>query len=169
MKKLITSAILSLTVFVYQGLAKEVKYNTYVYGINVGKITIKQNGNNITVEGKTRRAISWLYNYAFKFKANGNKYYLYERENGKPKVYTNTKIYQKKAWLPLLVDFIRYGEIKKNAHYPFNLRKSGTKYIILPTKSKKVKRIEFKIGKQDRFPTEIFIDGKVDIRIKRER
>jgi hypothetical protein len=167
MKKFLGVLALTFAVSI-PALAKEVKYSTSIYGINVGNIIIKQNGDNIYVEGKTRRAISWLYNYAFKFKAEGNKYYLYEKENGKKKVYTNEQIFQKKAWLPLIVDFIRYGEVKKNAHYPFKLVKNGNKYIIIPLKSKKVKKIIFTVGNKDRFPLEIFIDGKTDIKIKRK-
>jgi hypothetical protein len=168
MRKIFVLAFFVLGMLFNLAISKEVIYDTSVYGINVGNIVIKENGNHIFVEGKTRSAISWLYNYAFKFEAKGDKYYLYENENGKQKVYTNEKIFEKKAWLPLLVDFIRYGEIRKNIHYPFKLIVKGNKYIIIPLKSKKVKKIEFVVGKKDRFPLEIFIDGKVDITIKRK-
>ncbi|RUM59461.1 MAG: hypothetical protein DSY66_03005 [Persephonella sp.] len=155
--------LLSLSVF-----AKEIHYKSKVYGISVGDVVIRDNGDKIIVEGSTYRGLSWLYNYSFKFKAIGDKYYLYENENGKEKVYTNEKIYEKKAWLPILVDFIRYGKIRKNIYYPFKLKIEGNKYIIIPLKSKKVKKIEFTVNNKDRYPVEIYIDGKIDITIIRE-
>ena len=162
-------SILSLIILFKFTLAKEILYKSKVYGISIGDVVIRDNGNKIIVEGSTYKGLSWLYNYSFKFKAEGDNYYLYENENGKEKVYTNEKIYQKKAWLPILVDFIRYGKIRKNTYYPFKLKIKENKYIIIPLKSKKVKRIEFKVGKSDRYPLEIFIDGKIDITIVRSK
>ena len=168
MAKRFLFSVLFLILIFNISMAKDILYKSKVYGISVGDVVIKDNGKTIKVEGSTYKGLSWLYNYSFKFKAEGDNYYLYENENGKQKVYTNEKIYQKKAWLPILVDFIRYGEVRKNIYYPFKLKIVGNKYIIIPLKSKKVKKIEFTVGKKDRYPLRIFIDGKIDITIIRE-
>ncbi len=167
-------AFLSTLLFLNISIAKQVFYKSSVYGVNVGEVVIEEQGNRIYVNGSTYRGISWLYNYSFKFKSDGKNYYLFENENGKQKIYTNEKIYQKKAWLPILVDFIKSGKVNKNisSYYPFRLKITDlgnnlTKYTIIPTKSKKVKKIEFTVGKKDNFPLKIFIDGKLDITLER--
>lgn len=174
MKIRIYYAFLSSLLFFNISIAKQVFYKSSVYGINVGEVVIEEQKGEIYVNGSTYRGVSWLYNYSFKFKSEGNNYYLFENENGKQKIYTNAKIYKKKAWLPILVNFIKFGKVDKNisSYYPFklkitNLDKDLTKYTIIPTKSKKVKKIEFTVGKKDNFPLRIFIDGKIDITLER--
>ncbi|WP_457641664.1 hypothetical protein [Persephonella sp.] len=142
-------------------------YKTYVGSIPVGEIQIVIEKNKVKAFGNTHPYISWLYNYTFRFEVNGSNYILYEKENKKEKVYKNEKIYEKKPWLPLIIDFIRYGKKPKNSIYPFKIEKKENIYIIYPFKSKSVKKIILKTGSDNNFPEVIDIDGRYHIILKK--
>ncbi len=145
---------------------EEIIYKTYLGSIPVGEIKIIVSNDEVTAEGSTYPYISWLYSYNFRFYMNRENITLYERENKKEKVFKKDKIYEKKPWLPLIIEYILYGKNSNSDLYPIKVEKKKDKYFIYPLKSKKVKKIVMYIDKS-RFPSKIDIDGKYHIILER--
>ncbi|WP_457623385.1 hypothetical protein [Persephonella sp.] len=160
-KKILIVLLIPFCVF-----SEEVLYKTYLGSIPVGEIKITIEKNRVVAEGSTYHYISWLYNYNFRFIKEDNNYLLYEKENKKEKIYKKDKIFEKKPWLPLIVEYILYGKNSSSDIYPIKIEKKGNTYIIFPLKSKRVKKITMSIDKS-RFPLMIDIDGKYHIILKR--
>ncbi|WP_457639833.1 hypothetical protein [Persephonella sp.] len=145
-------------------------YKVYVYFLPVGEITFNIQENRAEVKGETYKSLRWIYNYTFRFEASEKGYFLYEKENKKEKLYTNNEIEKKKPWLPLIVKYILEGkkpDSEKDPNFPYRLEEKNGKVIIYPLKSKKVKKIIIKLSEKDRLPSEIQIEGKLDITLKR--
>jgi len=153
--------LISCTVY-----SEETIYKTYLGSIPVGEIKISLSEKKVTAEGSTYPYISWLYSYNFKFVMDGADFYLYERENEKEKKFDRKKIYEKKPWLPLIVEYIMYGKNSNSDLYPIKVEKKGSIYVIYPLKSKRVKKIVMYIDKS-RFPLKIDIDGRYHIVLER--
>lgn len=169
MKKALISIFLTLLLAIPSNADKGV-YKVYVFFIPVGEITFNIQKNTALVKGETYKSLRWLYNYTFKFEANDKGYFLYEKENKKEKVYKNQEIEKKKPWLPLIVKYITEGrkpDSKDDNHFPYKIVESKNNVIIYPLKSKKVKKIVIKNSKHQKLPEEIFIEGKINITLKR--
>ncbi|SNZ08950.1 hypothetical protein SAMN06265182_1429 [Persephonella hydrogeniphila] len=162
-----------LTLFMYLfSYAEKGTYKAYVYFIPVGEIYFDIQKDKAIVKGETYKSLRWIYNYTFRFEANKNGYFLYEKENEKEKVYKNEQIEKKKPWLPLIVKFILEGkkpDSEKDKNFPYRIEEKENSVIIYPLKSKKVKKITVKLSKKDRLPDYIQIDGKIDIKLERIR
>ncbi|ACG56749.1 hypothetical protein HY04AAS1_0057 [Hydrogenobaculum sp. Y04AAS1] len=88
------------------------KYETNFVGLSAGVVTVDiKSPQNIDCEGKTKGLFSIFYSYEFKFKKNGDSYFLEEITNGKKRIYTEEKIMKEKAWIPLFVSMLT------NSHY----------------------------------------------------
>ncbi|WP_457644380.1 hypothetical protein [Persephonella sp.] len=147
-------------------LADEVIYRTFLGSIPVGEVKISVKEESVTAEGSTYPYISWLYSYNFKFVMDKDNFYLYEKENEKEKIFDKEKIYEKKPWLPLVVEYIMFGKNTSSDLYPIKIEKKDNIYVIYPLKSKRVKKIVMHID-ESRFPLKIDIDGKYHIVLER--
>jgi len=88
------------------------KYETNFVGLSAGVVTVDiKSPQNIDCEGKTKGLFSIFYSYEFKFKKNGDNYFLEEITNGKKRIYNEEKIMKEKAWIPLFVSMLT------NSHY----------------------------------------------------
>ena len=145
---------------------KTAVYRAYYSFFPIGKITFNWDNDRIEVHGEVYPYLKSFYNYDFKFVAQDNDFFLYEHENSKVRVYKGEKLYKKKPWLPLIVQFLKTRKAKINSDFPYRVKKEGNKYIVYPLKSKKVKKIEVVFGKSD-FPEYIRIYGKHYIKMKK--
>ncbi|AAC07489.1 hypothetical protein [Aquifex aeolicus] len=153
--------LLILLTFVSFVFSKTFYYDVYVFFFRVGEIKIQIDKEKSYAEGKTLESMKWLYSYDFRFYEEKGDMKLYEREKEKVRVFGKDKIYEKKPWIPLLVDYLKTGKVKENNL--FKVKKEGNKFIVIPLKSKRVKKIILKDGK---VPKEIVIHGKVKIKLK---
>ncbi len=161
--------VILLLTFILSGFsfAKEALYKVYYGFLPVGEVVLKWNKDDIYVKGKVYDYLSFIYDYDFEFKWSDNDVFLYEKENGKKKVYRGKKLYEKKPWLPLLVKFLKTKKPDEKAKdFPYRLKIEGNKFIIFPIHSKKVSKIVvyFK-DKEDIFPEKIKIYGKHYIKL----
>lgn len=169
MKRTVLSVFLILACF-FPSYAEKGVYKAYVYFIPVGEITFQIEKDNVTVKGETYKSLRWIYNYTFRFEANRDGYFLYEKENKKEKIYRNKQIEEKKPWLPLIIKYILEGkkpDSDKDPDFPYRIEERGDTVYIYPLKSKKVKKITLKISKNSRLPEKIDIEGKIDITLER--
>ena len=169
MKRAVLSLFLILAYFLISYAEKGV-YRAYVYFIPVGEITFNLEKDKVLVKGETYKSLRWIYNYTFRFEANKDGYFLYEKENKKEKIYKNKQIEKKKPWLPLIVKYIKEGkkpDPDKDLDFPYRIEEKGDTVFIYPLKSKKVKKIRLKLSKNSRLPEKIEIEGKIDITLKR--
>ena len=124
----------------------------------MGEIKITLTQNRAVAEGRTYKSFEWLYRYNFRFLQEGKKIFLYEREKDKERVYEGQEVYEKKPWIPVVVEYLRNGKVQESEL--FSVRREGEKVIVIPKKSKKVKRIILYGGK---IPKKIKIYGKLTI------
>jgi len=141
--------------------SKTFYYDVYVLFFRVGEIKIQIEKNKSYAEGKTLKSMSWLYSYNFKFYEEKGDMKLYENEKGRVKVFGKEKIYEKKPWIPLLVEYLKSGKIVENNI--FKVKREENNLVVIPLKSKRVKKILIKDGK---IPREIIIYGRVKIKLK---
>ncbi|MDQ7055643.1 MAG: hypothetical protein Q9M89_03810 [Persephonella sp.] len=147
-------------------------YRAYVYFIPVGEITFDVKKDKAFVKGETYKSLKWLYNYTFRFEANSDGYFLYEKENKKEKIYKDEQIKKKKPWLPLIVKYIMEGkkpDSEKDRNFPYRIERQKDRVIIYPLKSKKVKKIVMLLKNGSRLPERIEIEGKIDITLEKIR
>ncbi len=169
MRRKVLSLFLFLASF-FISYAEDGVYKAYVFFIPVGEITFHLEKDKVLVKGETYKSLRWIYNYTFRFEANSDGYFLYEKENKKEKIYKNKKIEEKKPWLPLIVKYIKEGkkpDSDKDPDFPYRIEEKKDTVFIYPLKSKKVKKITLKLSKNSRLPEKIEIDGKIDITLER--
>jgi len=140
---------------------KELVYEVYLFFFPVGEVKIELSEGRALAEGKTKEGWRWLYSYDFKFVQEGDEVLLVEVEKGKKKTYEGKKVYEKKPWIPVVVEYLRTGTVKETDFFKVK-RENGTLRVI-PLKSKKVKEIVLEGGNP---PKEIKIEGKADITLK---
>jgi len=151
------------------------KYKVYALGIGIGEVYFKISDKKIEAEGKTYDRFSWLYNYDFKFYSDDNYMALYEKEGKKERIYENEAIYEKKPWLPIIAMFFKKDKSLNdilNSNILINgkpviIRKEGRRIIFEPQESK-TKRITIFLEDGKDFPTQIYIEGKVNINLELE-
>ncbi len=159
--------LLFFLIFFSFSFGKTAIYRAYFGFIPVGEIKFIWDNDTILVKGNVYSYLKSFYNYDFEFRAADNDFFLYEHENRKVRVYKGEKLYQKKPWLPLIVNFLKTGKEDKNSVYPYRLKKEGKNFIIYPLKSKKVKKIVLKMEENSRFPVSIRIYGKHYIKLEK--
>ncbi|WP_461829762.1 hypothetical protein [Aquifex sp.] len=150
--------ILILLLLVSLSFSKTITYGVKVLWFEVGEIKVILTQDKAVAEGKTYKSFEWLYRYNFKFVWKRNKIYLYEREKDKERVYEGNQVYEKKPWIPIVVEYLRSGKVKESKL--FSVKREGNKIIVIPKKSKKVKKIVLYGGK---IPKKIKIYGKLTI------
>ena len=149
---------LILLIFVSLSFSRTLTYGVKVFWFEVGKIKITITKDRAVAEGRTYKSFEWLYKYNFKFIQEKGKILLLEKENGKERIYEGRKVYEKKPWIPVVVEYLRNGRIRENGM--FKIKREGDRLIVLPTKSKKLKKIII-YGKG--IPKKIEIRGKITI------
>ncbi len=152
MKFLILLFLISLS------FSKTLTYGVKVLWFEVGEIKIVLTEDKAFAEGKTYESFEWLYRYNFKFVWDKEKIYLYEKEKNRERVYEGSKIYEKKPWIPVVVEYLRNGKVKETEL--FSVKQEGNKIVVIPKKKKKLKKIVI-YGKG--IPKEIKIYGKLTI------
>ncbi|NPB06722.1 MAG: hypothetical protein GXO03_03840 [Aquificae bacterium] len=140
--------------------ARQLTYDVYVYFFPVGKVEIKLTDEGAYARGYTKEGWRWLYSYDFEFFQNGEKLFLIEVEKGKKKLYEGRRVYEKKPWIPLLIEFLKTGKVRETEL--FKVKKDKTTLRVVPLKSKKVKEIIIKGGNP---PKEIVIKGALEIKL----
>ena len=138
--------------------AKTLTYGVKVLWFEVGEIKIVLTEEKALAEGKTYKSFEWLYRYNFKFVWDKNNIYLYEREKNKERVYKGKKVYEKKPWIPIVVEYLRSGKVKESEL--FSVKSEGDRIIVIPKKSKKLKKI---VIYGQKVPKKIKIYGKLTI------
>ncbi|GAB6065389.1 hypothetical protein JCM9492_04810 [Aquifex pyrophilus] len=136
-------------------------YEVYLFFFKVGEIKVHVEKDKALAEGKTYETWRWLYDYNFKFIQRGKEITLYEREGRKEKVLKGEKVYEKKPWIPLIVEYLRDGKVRKSEL--FKVKEEKGRLVVIPLKSKRVKRVIL-YGKG--VPKEILIEGKVSLNLK---
>ncbi len=136
-------------------------YEVYLLFFRVGEIKINVEKKKAEAEGKTYESWRWLYDYNFKFIQKGKDIFLYEKEGKKKRVLKGRKVYEKKPWIPLIVEYLREGRVSENELFKVKVEKD--RLIVIPLKSKKVKRIIL-YGKG--VPEEILIEGSLTLKLK---
>jgi hypothetical protein len=81
---------------------------------------------NIDCEGKTKGLFSIFYSYEFKFKKNGDSYFLEEITNGKKRIYNEEEIMKEKAWIPLFISMLT------NSHYDIGSKLKVGNISVIP-------------------------------------
>jgi len=153
--------VLILLIFISFVFSKTFHYDVYVFFFRVGEIKIQIDKDKSYAEGRTLKSMRWLYSYDFKFYENRGEMKLYEREKGKVRIFGKEKIYEKKPWIPLLVEYLKTGKVSGNDL--FKVKKEANNLIVIPLKSKRVKKIVIK-GKE--IPKEVVIYGKIKVKLK---
>ena len=138
--------------------SKTLTYGVKVLWFEVGEIKIVLTEDKALAEGKTYKSFEWLYRYNFKFVWDKEKIYLYEREKNKERVYEGKKVYEKKPWIPVVVEYLRSGKVKETEL--FSVKQERDKIVVIPKKKKKLKKIVI-YGKG--IPQKIKIYGKLTI------
>ncbi len=142
-------------------LAKSYTYEVYLFFFRVGEIKVELKEDGATAEGRTYEGWRWLYSYDFKFLQKGDRILLYEREKGKERRYEGKEVYEKKPWIPVVVEYLRSGKIPDNDL--FTLKEEKNRVLVIPKKSKRLKKIELYGGRP---PREIVIYGKVKLTLR---
>jgi len=141
--------------------AETYTYEVYLFFFKVGEIKVELGKNEAKAEGHTYKSWRWLYSYDFKFVQKGSKLFLEEIEKKKRKRYEGREVYEKKPWIPVVVEYLKSGRIPDNSL--FTLKREKNKVVVLPKRSKRLKKIELFGGKP---PRKIVIYGKVMLTLK---
>jgi len=152
-------ALLLLFAFVF---GRTLTYDVYLYFFKVGKVEIDIRDGKVVARGSTDPSMRWLYSYDFTFTQEGERMLLVEREKGKEKVFRDEEIYEKKPWLPLIVEYMKEGKVRESEL--FRVKNEGEALVVYPLKSKKVKKVVIKNGKGA--PREIVIYGKAKLTLR---
>ena len=150
--------LLIFLLLVSLSFSKTLTYGVKVLWFEVGEIKIVLTKDRALAEGRTYKSFEWLYRYNFKFVWEKDRIYLYEREKDRERVYEGKKVYEKKPWIPIVVEYLRNGKVKKTDI--FSVKQEGDKIVVIPKKKKKLKKIVI-YGKGT--PEKIKIYGKLTI------
>ncbi|MGC8588185.1 MAG: hypothetical protein ACP5LI_04090 [Hydrogenobaculum sp.] len=119
--------ILLLLIFGFSYGDTIVKYETNFVGLSAGIVTVDiKSPQDIDCEGKTKGLFSIFYSYEFKFKKNGDNYFLEEITNGKKRIYNEEEIMKEKAWIPLFVSMLT------NSHYDIGSKLKVGNISVIP-------------------------------------
>lgn len=104
-----------------------VKYETKFIGLSAGVVTVDiKSPQNIDCEGETKGLFSIFYSYEFKFKKNGDSYFLEEITNDKKRIYNEEEIMKEKAWIPLFISMLI------NSHYDIGSKLKVGNISVIP-------------------------------------
>lgn len=150
--------ILLLLLLVSFAFSKTITYGVKVLWFEVGEIKITLTQDKAVAEGRTYKSFEWLYRYNFRFVWDRENIFLYEREKDRERIYKGKRVYEKKPWIPIVVEYLRNGRVKESEL--FSVKREGNKVLVIPKKSKKVKKI---VIYGERTPKKIKIYGKLTI------
>ncbi len=150
--------LVALLLFISFAFSKTIVYGVKVLWFEVGEIRIRLTEDKAYAEGRTYKSFGWLYRYNFRFVWDRDRVFLYEREKDRERVYEGRKVYEKKPWIPVVVEYLRRGKVKESEL--FSVKREGKEIVVVPKKSRRLRKI---VIYGNGVPKRIKIYGKLTI------